>query len=529
MTTIIEKVWQKGYPSGTIGFTDLQNGYHVRFFKLAAHNGMFKLKNYNNNHNEAKNAAINYRYTKSTELGLTKNRYKYTEDYVTIELHKGHFAKIDSEDLQIFIKNGPWSTKPSGKNLYLWHNKRAGINAEKFHNIICPQWDKITHINNNCLDNRKINLRNSKEINKKQNVWKGGNPVGSVSYDKSSDGYKVYFRNICLNTSNKKLYKLFKLKDYNNNHYQAKNACLSYRFKTSNELGLTKNRYKYTTDYITVELLHGKFAKIDPEDLHFLVQYGITWGAQKSKKRHYLAHSERPKHGLKGRRFHNVICPQWEFVDHINRDGLDNRKCNLRDGSGSINNHNQGMRTDNTSGKTGVSWHSGKNAWVIQYQEGGKRKQKYYCVGRRTIEEAKNLAIIFRKQKDKELNLRNGYDSDEEIPEINTKLIDNEMPKFKIKGPIFSLNYWEAFLCEKSKKSLKDFSNKKFEMFASIKQRLKLIKPPCDVVGVCKYNNRWYANWEENGVLMTYFYSIRIYKDDARLFAIVKMLEMTNQ
>lgn len=44
-----------------------------------------------------------------------------------------------------------------------------------------------------------------------------------------------------------------------------------------------------------------------------------------------------------------------DFIDHINRDGLDNRIRNLRSVSHSTNTRNHRMRKDNTSGYSGVS------------------------------------------------------------------------------------------------------------------------------------------------------------------------------
>ena len=43
-------------------------------------------------------------------------------------------------------------------------------------------------------------------------------------------------------------------------------------------------------------------------------------------------------------------------MDHKNRNGLDNRKKNLRDGSGGVNENNQTLHNDNTSGINGVSF-----------------------------------------------------------------------------------------------------------------------------------------------------------------------------
>lgn len=50
-------------------------------------------------------------------------------------------------------------------------------------------------------------------------------------------------------------------------------------------------------------------------------------------------------------------------IDHINRDGLDNRVCNLRFATFSQNNMNKGLQKNNTSGCTGVTWHKGTQRW----------------------------------------------------------------------------------------------------------------------------------------------------------------------
>lgn len=50
-------------------------------------------------------------------------------------------------------------------------------------------------------------------------------------------------------------------------------------------------------------------------------------------------------------------------IDHINRNSLDNRKCNLRICTHSQNNANAVIRKNNTSGLKGVSWNKYHNCW----------------------------------------------------------------------------------------------------------------------------------------------------------------------
>ena len=62
-------------------------------------------------------------------------------------------------------------------------------------------------------------------------------------------------------------------------------------------------------------------------------------------------------------------------VDHINRDKLDNRICNLRWVSRQTNGRNQSLSKNNTSGQQGVSSHG--NKWRANWNDvvNGERKQ----------------------------------------------------------------------------------------------------------------------------------------------------------
>jgi len=75
-----------------------------------------------------------------------------------------------------------------------------------------------------------------------------------------------------------------------------------------------------------------------------------------------------------------------ELLDHINRNRSDNRICNLREASPTLNAQNASIRVDNTSGVTGVSWHKVTNKWTVQISKRGKPTHIGVFA---TIEEAK--------------------------------------------------------------------------------------------------------------------------------------------
>ena len=65
-------------------------------------------------------------------------------------------------------------------------------------------------------------------------------------------------------------------------------------------------------------------------------------------------------------------CLPTEWLDHINRNRSDNRIDNLRLASAELNAQNASVRSDNTSGVQGVSWHKASNKWVVQISKQGK-------------------------------------------------------------------------------------------------------------------------------------------------------------
>jgi hypothetical protein len=63
---------------------------------------------------------------------------------------------------------------------------------------------------------------------------------------------------------------------------------------------------------------------------------------------------------------HRLLYPDADRVDHINGDGLDNRRANTRACTHAQNNMNKGIGKNNTSGYKGVIWNARLNKWVAQ-------------------------------------------------------------------------------------------------------------------------------------------------------------------
>ena len=122
--------------------------------------------------------------------------------------------------------------------------------------------------------------------------------------------------------------------------------------------------------YIT--LSRGYVATIDAIDLPLVGH--LKWWASSEKYTVYAVHSQWINGKKRGLRLHRVImrAPDDMFVDHINGDGLDNRRANLRIATASQNQHNKRKYNNNKSGFKGVSWHNSGKKWCAQIRLNGK-------------------------------------------------------------------------------------------------------------------------------------------------------------
>ena len=99
-----------------------------------------------------------------------------------------------------------------------------------------------------------------------------------------------------------------------------------------------------------------------------------------------------------------------KFVDHINRNTLDNRRENLRLVSRSINATNARPRTESKSGVRGVYFRKerpgiAKAAWICEWSIEGERHSKSFSIAKYGEAEAFDLACALRKEKLKEMKI----------------------------------------------------------------------------------------------------------------------------
>lgn len=142
---------------------------------------------------------------------------------------------------------------------------------------------------------------------------------------------------------------------------------------------------------------------IDKEDQPLVEQYKWYINTPQNARTLYVANDKLGK-------LHRFLtgAKEDEVVDHINRNGLDNRRENLRITTASMNSRNMSTKSSNKLGQNGVAFcpAEGKHAarYRVHWQDSEKKlRTKSFSITK--YPDALERAIAFRKQMEKE----NGY------------------------------------------------------------------------------------------------------------------------
>ena len=145
-------------------------------------------------------------------------------------------------------------------------------------------------------------------------------------------------------------------------------------------LTLLYRRARYGYAFRRIPLTQGKYAIVDPEDFGRLNKH--KWHVAKGNNTFYAVRCVGPSKGRIRIRMHREVIhpPDHLVVDHINHNGLDNRKANGRPATRAQNNRNKLIvrKMNSTSKYKGVSRWKGKNKWRVRIKLDGEQKHIGY-------------------------------------------------------------------------------------------------------------------------------------------------------
>jgi hypothetical protein len=128
-----------------------------------------------------------------------------------------------------------------------------------------------------------------------------------------------------------------------------------------------RHKFKTTQEMKEIKLTRGKVALVDDEDYdylnqwkwHALAHHGGGW---------YVSRHFRDKDGKKSIRMHRLIMntPEGMEVDHIDHNGLNNQKSNLRNCTNSQNHMNRFPYKGHTSIYKGVYYKTANKKYVAK-------------------------------------------------------------------------------------------------------------------------------------------------------------------
>lgn len=155
-----------------------------------------------------------------------------------------------------------------------------------------------------------------------------------------------------------------------------------------------------------IPLTQGKFAQFSDADAATILQH--KWWAVFLGAGWYAATKIQGRRVLMHRLLMGLQVGDKTIVDHINGDGLDNRKENIRLANHTLNMRNRKRNSNNTTGKSGIHFrasHGPSGAWVAVAMRDGKFVTKSFGCHRRGADEARRLAEEWRNAHEAEYGI----------------------------------------------------------------------------------------------------------------------------
>jgi hypothetical protein len=143
-------------------------------------------------------------------------------------------------------------------------------------------------------------------------------------------------------------------------------------------VALLYRRLRYGYTFRRIPLTRGEYALVDPADYSRLSQY--KWHIVGARGTFYAVRNTGQQRGQKRIvvKMHREILkvPDGMFVDHINHNGLDNRRANLRPATQAQNarNRRKGHRDCYHSNYKGLTWYRREKRWGVRVMVDSKSK-----------------------------------------------------------------------------------------------------------------------------------------------------------
>ncbi len=157
---------------------------------------------------------------------------------------------------------------------------------------------------------------------------------------------------------------------------------------------MRRSNIGYRNETVRVPVSQGRFALVDRRDYGRISQFKWTLLKRRGQTQYaYRKSSRRDPGGRKTVYMHREILGVLATVqvDHINHNGLDNRRSNLRVCDSRLNAANA-RKAGSTSRFRGVSWDKSRQKWAAQIRANGRKTNLGRFHNERSAAHAYNMA-----------------------------------------------------------------------------------------------------------------------------------------